>query len=192
MKNKKQILLSLFVGIFLTTSMTALNAQYTVQGSVSLPMGFPLNGIEIYYGGVLAANTDNTGAYHFETSSDAPTVITLKYQGDGLQGINTGDIVRIENHILDRNRLSEPGKLISADVNQSGKITVADIIEIHRLILGKSDNFSVGSSFTFLPASLIPDFSNWNLLPRWITSDFSGGNTFIADFKGYKLGDVGL
>ena len=52
--------------------------------------------------------------------------------------------------------------MIAADVNMDGNVKVSDIVEIRKLILGKTDKFAVGKSWrTFADANYALSMSNW-------------------------------
>ena len=111
-------------------------------------------------------------------------------------GVNILDVVLIQRHILAKDTLDSPYKWIAADVNRSGSVTVADILDIRRLILGALDSFSNNTSWRFVPASFkFPDsVANPLSLPFPDSISFTGlkTDTLNNDFIGIKVGDVNL
>lgn len=93
-----------------------------------------------------------------------------KYQLGVLNGVSTLDVVYILKHILGQEVFTTPAQLIAADVNNNGAITVADLIEVRKLILGISDNFSNSPSWRFIfPSEGLTNTPNF--VSFWIDKD---------------------
>lgn len=111
-------------------------------------------------------------------------------------GVNILDVVLIQRHILAKDTLDSPYKWIAADVNKSGTVTVADILDIRRLILGALDSFPSNTSWRFVPVSFkFPDSAaNPLSVPFPDSISFTGlkTDTLNNDFIGIKVGDVNL
>jgi hypothetical protein len=56
-------------------------------------------------------------------------------------GVSTFDLVLITRHILGETLLDSPYKLIAADVDNSGYISVSDLIQLRELILSVRTSF---------------------------------------------------
>lgn len=84
---------------------------------------------------------DNNGQYSFEYPSDnfpemdSPEIIMESHGPDYTTKITAADIVTIQKHILDIEKLSPSYKEIAADVTNDGKITAYDLVTIRKLIL---------------------------------------------------------
>ncbi|MGB3227189.1 MAG: T9SS type A sorting domain-containing protein [Saprospiraceae bacterium] len=109
-------------------------------------------------------------------------------------GVTTADIVKIQRHILGIESISDPLKLIAADVNASSNITAADISELRKLILGVNPKFSKVPNWLFIPTdSITPGPFNTNVnfwanyCRKYIIKDSSFKN---QNFIGIKMGDV--
>ena len=113
---------------------------------------------------------------------------------DHLNGVSTQDIVAIQKHILGKEELNSPYKLIAADVNESKTITSADISEIRKLILGINSEFAKVKSWRFMPESyLIVDPKNPYLAPKTASVKFNQtqvSEAKTASFMSIKMGDV--
>ncbi|WP_373548219.1 cohesin domain-containing protein [Haliscomenobacter sp.] len=111
-------------------------------------------------------------------------------------GVNILDVVLIQRHILAKDTLDSPYKWIAADVNRSRTVTVADILDIRRLILGALDSFPNSPSWRFVPVSFkFPDSAaNPLTVPFPDSISFTGlkKDTLNNDFIGIKVGDVNL
>lgn len=69
-----------------------------------------------------------------------------------LNGITTFDLVLIQKHILGVQPITDPWLKIAADINNNGKITSADIVELRKMVLGIQENFNNNLSWRFFDA----------------------------------------
>lgn len=110
-----------------------------------------------------------------------------------LNGVSTFDLLLLNKHILDVERLDSPYKLIAADVNKSGTITTFDMILIRRVILNYDQNFKENTSWRFIPSNYeFPDPSNpWlEVFPEEVSiNDFEFAQS-STNFIAIKVGDV--
>ena len=86
-----------------------------------------------------------------------------------LNGISTFDLALIQNHILGTTIMNCPFGRIAIDVNNSGSVTIADVLILQSLILGNT---------TELPF-------NWRIIPCFIAPksiDFQHINSFSDEF----------
>lgn len=61
-----------------------------------------------------------------------------------VKGINVVDILQIQKHILVISRFKDPFQILSADVDNNGKVDVRDMVEIRKFVLGQTRGFSGG------------------------------------------------
>ncbi len=138
-------------------------------------------------------STSNQGTFRFSSITPGQTyTITPKSERDPLNGVETGDIIKIQNHILNKKALDGPYKMIAADVNMDNKITVNDIVVMRKLILGKIDQFPSGQSWRFIDKKFqFADQTNpfKATFPEYV-SVTPNGVVNNLDFYGVKLGDV--
>lgn len=141
--------------------------------------------------------TGVTGEYAFDSLAyNKNHTIRPSLDSNYSGGVNILDVVLIQRHILAKDTLDSPYKWIAADVNKSGTVTVADILDIRRLILGAIDSFPSNTSWRFVPVSFkFPDsVANPLTLPFPDSIGFTGlkKDTLNNDFIGIKVGDVNL
>ena len=136
--------------------------------------------------------TDQNGLYAFENLPMYDDFnLVPSFEDEILNGISTADILLIQRHILDIERLDSPYKIIAADVNNSENITGVDIIELRKVILGLKDEFNNSTVWRFVdpstgmtdPENPFPYTENMNL------PDLDH-NAYNMDFVGVKTGDV--
>lgn len=108
-------------------------------------------------------------------------------------GVTTMDILLIQRHILGIERLDSPYKLIAADVNNNGAITGSDLVEIRRVILGTSNEFTDNESWRFVSSDyefINPENPFGENFPEIVNIYNYNGNQPAIRFVGIKIGDV--
>lgn len=135
--------------------------------------------------------TDNLGNYQFNVMSGETIDIIPEKLDDIKNGVNTFDLVLLQQHILGLNPITSPYNLVAGDVNKSGEITTFDIIKIKLVILEFETQFTNNTSWRFVPADYVfsapydlINFPNKISIPQ-MTSD-----RMDANFTAIKIGDV--
>ena len=137
--------------------------------------------------------TQNDGSYAFsQMSAGGDYVLSPTKNDDPLNGVSTLDIIQIQRHILGSELLDSPYKLIAADIDNSESITALDMIELRKLILGVTDEFSDVNSWRIIDSN--QSFSDpLNPFLSELNEDVSLQNlnsSRIVNFIGVKVGDV--
>jgi hypothetical protein len=101
---------------------------------------------------------------------------------DVLNGVSTLDMVMIQRHILGIAPFTETVRLIQADANANGVVTVSDIVELRALILGINTTFSSGRNIFVVTQEAQPKFN-------YTVSNLNANVTGL-DFYRIKIGDV--
>ena len=121
--------------------------------------------------------------------------IALSKNNHPLNGVSTLDLILINKHILGTEPLNSPYKIIAADANRSGSVTMLDILELKKLILGIYDHLPENTSWRFFPKEHV--FANpahpFPGLPQdTILTHFGSavGWAYQGYFVGVKVGDV--
>lgn len=114
---------------------------------------------------------------------------------DAANGITTADIVMIQRHILGQQNFESPFQYIAADANNSGSISVADISDLRKLILGITDEFRNGQkSWRFVNKDFVFDepTNPWtnNGWKEHVHIDHLQGDLSAIDFLAVKIGDL--
>lgn len=134
------------------------------------------------------------GAYNFdELPSCKVNGLALAKNDNIRNGLSTLDIILIQKHILGLELLDTPYKMIAADADRNGSISVQDIIAFRKVILGLASEFPNNTVWRFIPASLsFEDPANALIEAIPETLNFNGGlaGGVISDFVGVKIGDV--
>jgi len=112
-----------------------------------------------------------------------------------LNGVSTLDLVRMMQHIQGTILLDSPYKIIAADINRSGSVTMQDVVGLQKLLLGIHDRFPQNKSWRFISEEhVFPDPSNpfVGLPPDTLFRNFGAtvGYAYSGIYIGIKVGDV--
>lgn len=155
-----------------------------VQG-VMLEVGedMPMYGPTNLQGNYLLENLDATNQY----------VIRPEMNYNFNNGVSTIDLVIISRHILGDHELTDPYKIIAADVNRSNTVTTLDVVLLRQVILGLRADFGGNSSWRFIDERYqFPHPKNpWSeIFPESIKVDSPQEDQEHLDFIAVKVGDV--
>ncbi len=136
-------------------------------------------------------NTNVDGHYAFENN---PFYFDYQIEGysneEPLNGVSTLDLVLIQKHILGIQELDNPYKIIAADASNDQKVSAVDLIEIRKLILGVTSEFSFNDSWRFPVKGQYMDPQNPFPFEETIYIDDLNESMMHNDFIGVKIGDV--
>jgi len=169
----------------------------SIGGRVSNELGTPIANAQVYLSGALE-DTVTTGADGLYNFFDVPLggVVGLRVEKADFAaaGVSTADQVMIAKHVLGVEELGSPYRILSADINDSGGISVLDRIQIQKIILQLADEYNHGEEWRFLPAawSLGEDPFEEHPFPDTFMIEDITGNITDLDFIGMKLGDMNL
>ena len=136
--------------------------------------------------------TDTDGGYEFmDAAAGESYYVDPRKNDDILNGVTTLDILQIQRHVLGITPLTDARHKIAADVNNDGKISAFDLVELRKVLLGKSISFNNNESWTFV-------YEGQNLEDIFLYGDEMMRRYYIPtlegqmdiDFEGIKIGDV--
>jgi len=105
------------------------------------------------------STSNNNGVYSFNDVYGYQNYeLTASSNENPMGGVSTLDLVLIQKHLLGLKNLETPYKLIAADVNGSGSVSAADLLDLRKLILGIYDELPHNDSYRFVDAS--QEFAN--------------------------------
>lgn len=164
------------------------------MGTINTEEGIPVPEVRLQVSG--SQNrfmmTGPSGAFDFYLSPGGDYRLTASKTDEPPNGVSTFDLILIQKHILGQSLLDSPYKMIAADVNQSGSISVLDLIQLQKLILNLETNLTEEQSWRFVPADYpFPDPGNpWEeAFPESIYVE-DVNRSLDASFIGIKVGDV--
>lgn len=125
--------------------------------------------------------SDASGNFSYSGLEVGMYEIQISKNDIGNNGVSTMDLIEIQKHIIQTILLSSPIKIAAADVNNSGSVSVQDVIKIRRVILNMDNEFNNTSEWLFFHQNL----------PIKPTFPINLSQT-ITNFEiiGIKLGDV--
>jgi len=136
--------------------------------------------------------TDESGQYLF---NNMPNGLDYTLQGsiksgDHGEGVSTIDLILIYKHILDVSSFSDPYQLAASDINNDGKISVVDLVDLRKIILNLSSEFSNNDGWILIPEQ--GELSSQNLadVKRSIVISDLQSEMQQQNFKAIKVGDV--
>ncbi|MEZ4910042.1 MAG: SdrD B-like domain-containing protein [Saprospiraceae bacterium] len=137
--------------------------------------------------------TSLDGAYAFEDMElgESYSVVPTRDNKD-LEGVSTLDIIYIQRHIVGSAILNSPYKIIAADVNNDKKVSVADISELRKTLLGIFANYPNNTSWRMVDQHYnFPDVSDpfVGVFDERCNIDRLD-QSMSVDFTGVKVGDV--
>jgi hypothetical protein len=137
--------------------------------------------------------TGANGAYTFQDMPFGGSYnVEVHKDDDYLNGVTTGDLVRMQRHLLGMNTFTEPWQHIAGDVNFSGEVTASDIADVRRVILGVKEKFASERSWRFIDGEYQfqdPSDPLKEVLPEVIEIS-SFDDDVMNNWKGVKLGDI--
>ena len=143
--------------------------------------------------GIPAFKTASDGNFAFNSVQMVGDYVLKALRDDNpMNGVSTLDMILIQKHILGAEQLKSPYKMIAADINNSADVSVQDLIELRKLILGINEKLPNNTSWKFIPkAHSFVDLKNpWGYPTEDKLQDMQGANSVARDFVGVKIGDV--
>ena len=163
-----------------------------VAGQIQTPEGTMIPDVLIQANLNRQTLSDEIGSYAFANLPMARDYrLSADKKGDDVSGVTSIDLVLIQRHLLGNEEITDPYKLIAADVNMDDRVSSLDVVEIRRLILNQSQEFSSGRSWVFVDDDYHFDNPSnpWPFTEGVFITDLSR-DLMSEDMIGIKLGDV--
>lgn len=165
-----------------------------IKGTITSIDGKPMPNVMVTLDNNLQMLTDENGKYQFNGIIKGKSHTVSVLNNDNIKkGINTLDLLLIQKHLLNIQKLNSPYKIIAADVDHSSKVSVTDIIILRKLILKIINAFPNNNSYIFVNAAQQFTYNTnplYDPLQEKVTIPFISGQESIIDFKAMKVGDV--
>jgi len=134
--------------------------------------------------------TPSNGTFSMNVIPGLDYEVTASKGGDYINGVSTLDLVLIQRHILELQKLDSPYKLIAADANNDGKITASDLTDLRKLILGITNELPKNESWRFPVTDQNMDATNPFPFVESIAINDINGDMNNQNFVAVKIGDV--
>ncbi len=167
-----------------------------ISGTVTTEDGIPVPNVMVNVlndSEAMQLMTTDEGNFSFLSVPACEVNMVGLERTDGLtNGVSTADLIRIQQHILGVQTLGSPYKMIAADVDRSGTISVLDQIHLRRVILGQNDFFPNNDSWRFIDAKYefqtnAPQAEDF---PETVTVEDVLSQNMDLEFIAVKVGDV--
>lgn len=198
MKTFTKIYRTFLLTLCLLLTYNAVQAQFTISGTITKEDATPLINVPVILGGAdqQTAFTNENGVFEFSVNQVAGSSYTISPQSAGsyLNGVSTFDRTLLAFHLEGTELLDSPYKVWAGDVNNDGNVTTIDLIQIEQLITGVITEFNA-PSWKFVDADYVfpnPDNPFENTPTDVYTVNTSNGDVTDADFIGVKTGDLNL
>lgn len=140
------------------------------------------------------AMTSDEGIYALEDLVEGYDYeIMASKNGSLLEGISTLDLIQLRKHITGEKRLDNPYKIIAADINMDGQVTIQDYLQLRMMLLLGINEFPGMKPWRFIDKAyefenplnpLAEDFTEVYMIEDHDKTDMN------INFIGVKLGDL--
>ncbi|MCF8239319.1 MAG: T9SS type A sorting domain-containing protein [Saprospiraceae bacterium] len=137
--------------------------------------------------------TGNSGVISFMIFEAGVYTLTPEKDINLLNGVTTYDLILLQRHFLGIKPLTSPYKIIAADINNNCSLSIADLIELRRMILDpKNAAFKNNTSWRFVDANFIfPNPMKPCNFAETVSFNVISSIGFLgANFIGVKIGDI--
>ena len=142
-----------------------------------------------------STTTDISGNFSFEkVPMQDGYHLSINKSDRAIIGVSSLDLIRIQKHLLSSKLLDSPYKMLAADVDQSGSISLIDLVRIRKVLLAQRTSFGDTPIWQFLPAAF--EFTDPNdpfADPMPVMFPLIQGFTedlLNLNFIGFKTGDA--
>lgn len=165
----------------------------SISGLLTTPQDIKIIGNEVVANIIennepFSTKTQESGVYTFEyLPSNNKFKVAPTSPDDYMNGVSTLDLVYLQRHILNIEPFDKWFQFTAADVNNDKKVTVADISEVRKVLLGILPKFTNNDSWRYhYGASPLDPYVTEN----HIMIDALDGEIYRADFTGIKVADL--
>ena len=193
--DSKGISVSCDVSLFLSDSLNICSPRVKISGSIKTATGKPLNQVTVGLYGFTSSSgqTNENGLFSIQNiSTGGPYFLKPVSPNDFKNGVSTLDLVLLQRQLLQGQTLKSPFQLLAADIDNSGTISIRDLLELRKLVINLSSKFEKNTSWRFIPTHFIfPDSSNPWKTPFPEETIFSAiSRDTTASFTAIKIGDL--
>ncbi len=168
----------------------------TIAGNVYSVTGQPVGGIMVSLSGAVSGTTITDTEGHFQFADlplNSTYEVQLQREGPAIEGMDVIDVLDVIRHIQSSKPFTSPAQLLAADVDNSGDISVIDVLKMQKVLLSLETTFNIPNNWTFIPTNM--EFANpTNPYSETITSSYSytleSQAITDASFIAIKEGDV--
>lgn len=167
-----------------------------IVGQLANENGIPIENAEVHAHGAVdfMEKTGATGQYQIRDIPPGSDIeLEVAKNESAIKGVNISDVIAIRDHILGKKPFNSPYKILASDVNNDNSISVRDLLEMRKLILGYTDQYTSEMTWRFADKSYkFPNKNNPFNQPALWKKQLQNvvGMLPVVNFVGLKLGDV--
>lgn len=122
----------------------------------------------------------------------ANNYVTPSKKSNPTNGVTTFDLLEIQKHILGNKLLDTPYKILAADANLDGKVSLQDVVLLQKLLLGLITELPHGKSWRFTPKdfTFINPANPFPAPQQIVVPNTADPVPSSFNFIGVKIGDV--
>jgi hypothetical protein len=193
--DSKGISVSCDVSLYLSDSLNTCSPKVKITGAIKTATGKPVNQVTVGLSGFTSTSgqTNENGLFSIQNiSTGGPYILKPVSPNDFKNGVSTLDLVLLQRQLIQGQTLKSPLQLLAADIDNSGTISIRDLLELRKLVINLTPKFEKNTSWRFIPTHFIfPDSSNpWKTpFPEEINFPAIFKDT-TASFTAVKIGDL--
>lgn len=193
--DSKGISVSCDVSLYLSDSLNTCSPKVKITGAIKTATGKPVNQVTVGLSGFTTSSgqTNENGLFSIQNiSTGGSYFLTPQSPNDFKNGVSTLDLVLLQRQLLQGQVLKSPLQFLAADIDNSGTISIRDLLELRKLVINLSSKFEKNTSWRFIPSHFIfPDSSNpWKTtFPEEIIFPAISKDT-TGSFTAVKIGDL--
>jgi len=140
----------------------------------------------------ISTTTNQNGQYTFTGLNNGTYTIGVKKLNNAKNGVDIFDLAVLQDHIITRSVITDPYKLLAADVNSDGEIDIFDLADLQDVIITRKQNFSGDQSWKFIPTgeTLTAAKVKARSFQTTRSVDANTADKTNQDFYGIKTGDL--
>ena len=191
----KGISVSCDVSLYLADSSNTCSPKVKISGAIKTASGKPINQVTVGLSGFTTSSgqTNVDGLFSIQNiSTGGPYFLKPLSPNDFKNGVSTLDLVLLQRQLLQGQVLKSPLQFLAADIDNSGTVSIRDLLELRKLVINLSSKFEKNTSWRFIPTHFIfPDSSNpWKTpFPEEIIFPAISKDT-TGSFTAVKIGDL--
>ena len=162
-----------------------------VRGQVATAFGDMVEDVMVSMNVGMEEMTSVEGKYAFKDVTYTAFEISATRDDDYLNGVTALDALLIQRHMLSLDEFDNPYQLIAGDINNDGRVSALDLVDLRKLILGVTNEFPRNKSWRFVPSDFeFNDPTQPFPFTEVITINDFDGFAGSKNFVGIKIGDV--
>ena len=168
-----------------------------IYGHITNMKGVCMSGVEVHlamdslFQHYHTEYTDSTGYYQFDDLEAGQAYFVRGYKNDDiLNGVTIQDLFEIQKYLLGLFRFNGFDQYIAADINNSGQISVMDLVHLRKVLFGFLNRFPNNYSWRFISKDQVIEPLSLSALTDFNIVFLIEQESHRLDLLGVKTGDI--